>query len=83
MTLDGVIAEARAKPPKAAVGRIVHAYIDDEGPFAAIITAVDHATYCTLAVFKPNQTSNYSVDKVAHQNVALSGWPYWVWPPRE
>ncbi len=64
------------------VGRVVHYYENGEGPFAATITKVGKSTYCSLAVLKPKQTSLYVVDLCAHQKVALSDWPYWVWPPR-
>lgn len=75
------------------VGRIVHFYATSKpprapatfagnGPFAAIVTAVDEATRSvTLTVFPPCGEPFWMLG-VRHKDDTSRGFRFWEWPPR-
>lgn len=68
---------------KPTVGRVVHFYEFGQGPFAALITVVYTERCCTLAVFKPHQTSVYIGSSVLMKDPTdTNSTMYWEWPPR-
>ncbi len=87
-----------AQPPEVTqqptVGRMVHFYssarppaskrtMDSNGPFAAIVTAVDAETNSvTLTIFPPLGDA-YHMHGVRHRSVSASrASRFWEWPPR-
>lgn len=66
---------------KPTVGRVVHFYEDDQGPFAALVTGVYANGSCMLAVFKPAHTSIYAI-ACYEKGATGSEHCYWTWPPR-
>lgn len=86
-----------AQPPEVTqqptVGRIVHFFksarspasartMDSNGPFAALVTAVDVATNSiTLRVFPP-LGEPYGMHGVRHRDASSPGSRFWEWPPR-
>lgn len=80
--------------PQPTVGRIVHFYssarppaskrtMDSNGPFAALVTAIDPETNSiTLTVFPP-LGDPYFMHGVRHRSASASrASRFWEWPPR-
>lgn len=65
---------------KPSVGRIVHAYVLDNIPYAAIITEVDGDEVISLSVFVPESGPPQHTDKMSYSETPKQG--CWTWPPR-
>lgn len=63
---------------KPTVGQSVHFYEDEQGPFAAVVTAVYSDICVTLAVFKPHHTSLYVGFSVMHKSAASGSRQHWA-----
>lgn len=70
--------------PQPSVGRVVHYFESNEGPFAAIVTKVDDASdndqRVSLNVFHPISTYNVLKHSVPYNKPTANA--YWCWPPR-
>ena len=69
---------------KPSIGRIVHVYLHDGGPFAAIVVGVRGDTGIDVRVFRADADVPAVASIAAHESNRAelrSEW-YWCWPPR-